>query len=216
MKCFLTFVSLLLVSNALCASDYYASPTGLASNNGSISAPWDLQTALSATAMVQPGDNINLKEGTYKHPNRSVGSKGYIIKLVGTSGSPITIKPEIGKRVTIDGGLYTDETFVSQYVNVVGLEVLVSENLTETRTSTSSGSGAPPDLVRPWGGIDLRTGHAINIINCVIHDNFQGIGFWGTLGGNSTLYGNIIYSNGWIAPDRKHGHGIYTQNSSPD
>src|SRR3972149_9569501 len=124
MKCFLTFVSLLLVSNALCASDYYASPTGLASNNGSISAPWDLQTALSAN--LQPGSNINLKEGTYKHPNRAVGSKGYIIKLVGASGSTITIKPEVGKRITIDGGLYTDETFVSQYVNVVGLEVLVS------------------------------------------------------------------------------------------
>src|ERR1019366_7545516 len=28
----------------------------------------------------------------------------------------------------------------------------------------------------------------------------------------SELNGNIIYNNGWMGPDRGHGHGIYAQN----
>ncbi|MEP7106939.1 MAG: hypothetical protein ABI760_03140, partial [Ferruginibacter sp.] len=31
---------------------------------------------------------------------------------------------------------------------------------------------------------------------------------------NSEYYGNIIFNNGWYAPDRGHGHGVYTQNDT--
>ena len=27
------------------------------------------------------------------------------------------------------------------------------------------------------------------------------------------VYGNIVYNNGWWAPDRGHGHNFYVQNS---
>src|ERR1035437_7619745 len=49
------------------------------------------------------------------------------------------------------------------------------------------------------------------IINVIVHDTGQGIESWqGAV--NAELYGNIIYYNGWDAPDRGHGHSVYTQN----
>jgi hypothetical protein len=51
------------------------------------------------------------------------------------------------------------------------------------------------------------------IIHCVIHDTGNGIGAWQEAP-DTELTGNIIYYNGYqdVAPDRGHGHGIYTQN----
>ena len=46
-----------------------------------------------------------------------------------------------------------------------------------------------------------------------MHDNANGLGLWSESVG-SDAYGNIIYHNGWQAPDRAHGHGIYTQNQA--
>jgi serine protease inhibitor ecotin len=47
----------------------------------------------------------------------------------------------------------------------------------------------------------------------VIHDTGQGIGAW-SKGQDNEYYGNIVYNNGWDAPDRLHGHGTYTQNKA--
>lgn len=50
-----------------------------------------------------------------------------------------------------------------------------------------------------------------NFVNLVIHNNGIGVGFYsGAV--NSTLYGCIIYHNGYIEPSRAHGHGLYLQN----
>ena len=55
------------------------------------------------------------------------------------------------------------------------------------------------------------TGANCKYINLVLHDNAQGCSFW-TGAKDSELYGCLIYNNGWQAPDRGHGHCIYTQN----
>ncbi len=39
----------------------------------------------------------------------------------------------------------------------------------------------------------------------------NGFGVW-TESEGTEVYGNLVYFNGWQAPDRPHGHGIYTQN----
>ena len=57
-------------------------------------------------------------------------------------------------------------------------------------------------------------GPGTKIINMVIHDTGQGIGLW-TPATNAEAYGNLIFYNGWDAPDQGHGHGIYTQNQAP-
>jgi hypothetical protein len=39
------------------------------------------------------------------------------------------------------------------------------------------------------------------------------VSFWAAAT-NAEVYGCLIYNNGWEAPDRGHGHGIYTQNAT--
>ena len=77
-----------------------------------------------------------------------------------------------------------------------------------TRRSSEEGSW-PADLRRGYGVVTRAPG--IRFINLVVHDNANGVGVWAESVG-SDVYGNIIYNNGWQAPDRAHGHGIYTQN----
>ncbi|HEX5444052.1 MAG TPA: right-handed parallel beta-helix repeat-containing protein [Pirellulales bacterium] len=195
---------------------WYASPTGLASNPGTLASPWDIASALKNTTQIQPGDTLLLRGGTYACADRSVSSKGFGINLQGSVSAPIVVKPYNNEHVIIDGGLHTyaGQGFDPKNIVIEGLDILVSENLTQTRTSTHAGSDAPADLIRPWGGIDLLDGQNISIINNTIHDNMQGIGVWRGVQG-ALVYGNLIYDNGWNAPDRGHGHGIYTQNNGP-
>jgi hypothetical protein len=51
------------------------------------------------------------------------------------------------------------------------------------------------------------------LINLVVDDTRQGFSFWKNTV-NSEIYGCIIYYNGWDAPDRTHGHAVYTQNDT--
>ncbi|PYV89611.1 MAG: hypothetical protein DMG05_13155, partial [Acidobacteria bacterium] len=56
-------------------------------------------------------------------------------------------------------------------------------------------------------------GSNIKLINLILHDADMGVDFW-TPGENAEIYGCLIYYNGWDAPDRGHGHGIYTHNQT--
>jgi hypothetical protein len=196
-------------------ANWYAAVNGLPTNDGTIGAPWDLPTALVNTRDIVGGDTLYLREGTYYHPNRSGWTSGYDIGLQGRPGQPVTVRPYANERVTIDGGMESVET--PRHLIIRDLEILVSENLSQSRLTANPGSDAyKNELNRPWGGINLRLGHDIKVVNNVIHANAQGIGFWGKVSGNSELYGNIIYDNGWEGPDRNHGHGIYAQNATDD
>jgi hypothetical protein len=75
-----------------------------------------------------------------------------------------------------------------------------------TRTSVQSGSN-PTDI--PQKKLSIYGARA-RMINCTIHD-YADFGWWSTAI-DSELNGCLIYSNGWDAPDRGHGHGVYTQN----
>ena len=47
----------------------------------------------------------------------------------------------------------------------------------------------------------------------MIHDNGAGM-FVGVQSTGSEINGNVVYNNGWWAPDRTHGHGIYVENTT--
>jgi hypothetical protein len=49
------------------------------------------------------------------------------------------------------------------------------------------------------------------LINLVIHDLGDGL-FSGIDAEGLEIYGTLVYNNGWIGPDRGHGHGLYLQN----
>ena len=73
---------------------FYAAPDGSAAGDGSMAAPWDLQTALSHPPSVQPGDTIYLRGGVYR------GS--YISKLMGAPDAPIVVRAYPGETAVID------------------------------------------------------------------------------------------------------------------
>ncbi len=161
----------------------------------------DLATALSISSPVQDGETIWILEGTYR------GS--FTSELKGTDTQHISVRPMPGQRVIIDGetGETSALTVNGEWTDYYGLEVMSSAT---NRSSAERGSG-PTDL-KTNGGVTVLYGNNTCIINFIVHDNVGG-GFasWRPAS-NSELYGNIIYNNGWTAPDRGHGHAIYAQN----
>ncbi len=193
---------------SLNAAQWYAAPRGKPDAQGAKDAPWDLESALSGQQKLAPGDTLWLLPGTYKYPDRKLGSAGFVVRLAGRQDRPIEVRVLPGARATIDGGLSVQQP--STWLRIRDLEILVSENLSMSRTLDEPGSH-PGSYNRPWGGLHLHAGEGCKFINLVIHDNAQGISWWkGST--DSEVYGSIIYDNGWKAPDRGHGHAVYTQN----
>jgi hypothetical protein len=80
-------------------SSFYVAPNGSSSGTGTISSPWDLQTALNQPSAVQPGATIYLRGGTYKGKFNS--------NLSGSATSPITLRSYPGEWAVIDGYVTT-------------------------------------------------------------------------------------------------------------
>jgi hypothetical protein len=190
------------------AREWFAATEGKAQNPGTKESPWDLGSALSGRQKVRPGDTLWISEGTYRHPDRRAGSPGYVVGLAGQENNAIQVRALSGKRVTIDGGLTVQAP--ATWLSIWNLEILVSENLSRSRTFGEPGS-SPKSYDRPWGGLNIHSGKGCRYVNLVIHDNAQGISFWSGAS-DSEVHGCILYDNGWKAPDRGHGHAIYTQN----
>jgi hypothetical protein len=177
------------------------SPTGTSTGDGSPSRPLDLATALSAAGPVKPGDTVWLHGGVYRGTFHST--------LSGTASAPIHVRQYPGERATIDGYsvLRADILRVDGAWTVYeGFEVT---NTYPQRVISSVGSN-PPD----------RRGIGVNVFgpnnkfrDLVVHDAGDGFGVWRSAV-NVELSGNVVYNNGWEAPDRGHGHGIYVQNDN--
>ncbi|MGA2715070.1 MAG: hypothetical protein ABSG41_18375 [Bryobacteraceae bacterium] len=183
------------------ANNFYVSPAGSPSNSGSITSPWDIVTGLN-NSTVRPGDTVWLRNGAY-------GSGGYTIissYLTGTAVLPIYVRQYPGERATIDGGLGISGNYVWYW----GFEV-TNDNWAFPRTTSDTGSfpgGKPSDAIFFSQG---ATGN--KIINMIVHDGADGIADEQESIATED-YGNLTYNNGWTAPDRGHGHGVYLQNGS--
>jgi len=202
--------ALAAIAASVNAAEWYVSPQGKPDAEGTKPAPWDLESTLAGQQKVSPGDTVWILPGTYKHPNRSLGSRGYSVKLAGAKDRPIRVRAVPGGRVAIDGGLSVEQT--ADWLWIRDLEILVSENFSMSRRVEETGSH-PKSYNRPWGGLNIYAGQGCKYINLVIHDNAQGVSFWRGAT-DSELHGCIIYDNGWDAPDRGHGHAVYTQNEN--
>ncbi|MDB6121122.1 MAG: hypothetical protein JWQ71_115 [Pedosphaera sp.] len=202
------------------AAEFYASPSGSSSGNGSKLQPWDLQTALNQPASVHPGDTIWLRGGIHRLSNRPTK---FISRLAGASGLPITVRQSEGERATVDGNIMQT---TGGWVNYWGFEIMNSQQfgngISPSRVSSQSGSfpttwyinynGNTNDFV--VSGFDLHAPN-IKLINLVVHDNIGGGIGVNSAAGNTEFYGSLSYYNGWEGPDRGHGHGIYGQNQEP-
>jgi len=182
------------------AREYVVSPEGRAENPGTQAAPWDLASALGRRREVSPGDIIWVRGGTYRGK--------FAVRLAGKEGAPVHVRAYPGERATIlDSGMTVVEP--ASYVWLWDLEIAGSIPV-EKRETKQTGSH-PTDL--PGGdGLNVYTGKGCKYINLVIHDNVGGGMSWWVGATESEVHGCLIYNNGWRAPDRGHGHCIYTQN----
>ncbi len=124
--------------------------------------------------------------------------------LRGWSASAIVAHP-VGAIVQPHGGTVIVAT--GSHTWFMDFEVMSSD---PKRQTNISGSG-PADIHRS-SGIDIN-GDGIRLINLVIHDVVNGIFTYDTAK-DIEVNGVITYSNGWWAPDRGHGHGMYLRNGS--
>jgi hypothetical protein len=204
--------------------------------SGTENDPWDLYSALKKRDIIPGNSIIWLKEGDYFSPVAGSFSAEdqkvfWPIKLQGTSGNPIHIRPEHGAKVRVDGGpifwwpdganhvWLWDIEFTSlpsddwrpkpDYhipVGTLGGDVDQQFYLDVAQYIIDNGSYSRP-YVQIDGGDDNR------VINTTVHGLSMGIGSW-KRGDNNVVYGNVIYDNGYVSSVRPHGPGIYAQNIS--
>ena len=187
-----------LAAPLLPAADFYVTPAGTLSGDGSMASPWSLTKAFSHPSSVHPGDTIWLRGGTYTGHWASV--------LRGEPNKPIIVRQYPGERVTIDGkGNGNTETINlrGQYTWFWGFEVTNSDPVRTLPSALSTGRG---------NAINLAS-RGSRLINLIIHDGGEGV-LTVTNAPDAEVNGCLIYYNGFDGADRGHGHGIYVQNET--
>ena len=181
---------------------WFVSPSGRALGAGTQDDALDLPAALSgASGRIHAGDTVWLRGGTYRPPNPN----GFNCTIAGTAAAPIVIRNYQGERATIDGkGSEITLSANGGYVWFWGLEIMDSNT---TRTTNQTG-GVHPNAY----GVGVYA-PGVRFINNVVHDTAQGFSAYDA-SSDSVFYGNLSYYNGFVAPDRNHGHGVYMQNAT--
>lgn len=175
-------------------SRFFVSADGSQIGDGSFTNPWALATALAHPGVVQPGDTIWLRGGTYQGVFNS--------KLNGAAGVPVVLRQYPGERATIDGRLNIN----GNYAYYWGFEVMYSDL---DRVSAIVGSD-PSDLPRAHKGVHVY-GSFNKLINIVVHD--VGHNFASASSEGLEVYGSLFYNNGWIGPEMGWGQHLYYQNA---
>jgi Bacterial Ig-like domain (group 3) len=184
---------------------FYVATYGTPNGDGSLTNPWDLQTALNQPASVHPGDEIWVRGGTYTHTGN------FTSNLTGTANSPIVVREYPGELATLDGvnsPLTPTLSITGPYSWFWGLDVTDSYTLRIDPVSFSQSAIRSDSVYMKSVGLKL--------INMTIHDGCNGVGSWSTdlTPSNSEIYGCVIYNNGYQDPNGGVGHGIYAQNQT--
>ena len=184
------------------AKNYYISPTGNDLNSGSVDKPF--RTLAPAQKLVQPGDFVYFREGTYKpQTSESMGTQAsiyscvYLLDKSGTQGKPISYMAYPGEKVVFDLSDYKPEGmrvsvfYVSgDWLHLKDLEVI------GTQVTIANGSNTQSEVFSNRGG-------NYNIYeNLKIHDG-MGIGFYLVKGGNNL----VLNCDAWNNYDEPNGGG---------
>ena len=172
------------------ANQFYVSPSGSASGNGSITNPWDIRTALTkgrtipagSTVWLRAGRHVVGKEFCYSPAYPSCG-EGYIH---GSPGNYITVRSYPGERASIDGSLVFLGGGSAGWVIVRDLELYDSS----TDRYYNAQSGWMKD-----NGIEIPAGN-MKFINNLIHDHYSNAFFPASSPGTVEFYGNSMYNHG--------------------
>ncbi|WP_460218193.1 right-handed parallel beta-helix repeat-containing protein [Psychroserpens sp. MEBiC05023] len=177
---------------------------GSVEGDGSLSHPWDLQTALSQNSdTVNSGDTIWLHEGVYN---------GRFISTLESlePNQYITVSAYKNDTVVLNGNVTSTRNAV---LEVKGQQVIF-KNFEVTWLGDFSRHEKDDDF-EVCSGIRHLTGINCRFYNLKIYNN-PGLGFgsWKHSAG-SIIENCMIYNNGYIAKNGKgRGEGIYVQNNS--
>ena len=210
MKSVLIVISFLfIVANANAQQVFHVFPEthktnpGKETGNGTLSNPWDLQTALSQTTnSVNDNDIIYLHEGVYN---------GRFISTITTTDKNtfITVKPYKNGKVVLNGNI---ESKLGSVLEVKGGNVIF-QDFEVTFLGNFSRSMKDKDF-QVVNGISHVDGEDCRFINLKVYNNpGSGIGSWKRTGG-TIIDGCLIYNNGYMSKVRGSGVGIYVQNQS--
>lgn len=189
--------------------EFYAAPEGSAAGDGSINAPWDLKTALSKHLDIVSGTVLWLRGGVYRF---SPADSGLVSILAGTEQDPVQVASYPGEWAVLDGNSADSEQKNKTILTISGDYVWFTNfEITNTETGNRKIADADPNAANRRGNSIDDYGTGTKLINLIIHDTGQGIGAWSN-GRDNEYYGNVIYNNGWDAPDSLKGHGVYAQN----
>ncbi len=175
---------------------FHVSTTGSADGDGSAQRPWDLKTALLQPAAVHPGDTIWVHGGVY--------TGGWVGKLTGVQGNPVTARSYPGEWAVLDGRGSTEPTLQIYHAYGVYRDLEITNSEPDRSTDRPSGI--------------YVEGASIQLINLVVHDVGTGVicnsatDTTPELAPELEVYGCLLYNNGFNAADRAHGHHLYLQN----
>jgi hypothetical protein len=174
--------------------DYYASPTGVPSAAGTLTSPWDLQTALNKTTLIRNGKTLCLRGGTY--------AGKYTSTLV--SGGIVRSAP--GEWAKIDGNRTTTLT--------------APINSTQTTLTVASSAGM---VEGTWFGIDTEIIYVVGVSGSTLtvlrnwsgtiggpasHSNGAAVRFAGNqlvVSGSNTTYRDFEVTNSYTQRDLEPG-----------
>ena len=160
---------------------------------GSVSNPWDLDTAFNDPPGLKAGHTVYLRGGIY--------SGNFTCVAKGTANNYITFRAYPGERPVIDGGL----SLVGDYIKLIGIEITDS-GFTDRSAELASGGNHQNGTTALYMG-----GDHLQVINCIISNGDQGVQAPGAAL-DHLVYGCLIFHNGW---DNHYGHGVYHQNNEP-
>lgn len=144
------------------AIDRYVSPTGLNTNSGDITSPW--QTIRYGANQLNPGDTLFVRGGVY--------GEAVLVNRSGTATAPITITAYPGETPVIDGQTLPDTDWQmllclnGDYIHASGLEI---------RNCNMQAKNPYPQ--KPYGGYGVKlSGHHNKVSGLNVHHNrSQGI-----------------------------------------
>jgi hypothetical protein len=186
--------------------EHHNETPGSQNGTGSITQPWDLQTALSQTSdVVKSGDTIWLHEGIY--------NGRFVSKLKSLEPNQfITVSAYKNDKVVLNGNVNSTKTTV---LEVKGKQVIY-KNFEITWLGEFSRDENDDDF-QACSGIRHLTGENCKFYNLKIYNNpGLGIGSWKHAAGTE-IENCMIFYNGFVAKDGKgRGEGIYVQNKSDE
>jgi hypothetical protein len=182
------------------AADLYVAADGTPAGSGTLSKPYDLETALSGS-VGQAGDTFWLRGGTY--------SLGHVdTRIHGETGKPITFRAMPREKPRVDGSFTIWDSI--GHVIFRDFELFNSD---PKRVSSQSRMGFNPIDITITAGIQCYAPNC-SFINLVIHDQTRHGIYVSQLSNGNLIYGCLIYNNGWRSPDNAEGHSLYIQGSS--